>query len=115
MDTPRDLFQNIWTDITITRKVLDRNKVIEISTNIRKDEVEEEQRSLIRNQDEEVAESFTLDNTSFQAGIMRAIQGMLSTPVQVAGERSNEMRFLPPSAVKEVVVTVNNLRNVILA
>lgn len=115
MESNRDVFDNIWTDVTIKRVVVDRGKVIEVATNIRQQEVEAEQRALIKQSDEEVAESFTLDNSSFQAGVMRAVRGMFDTPVQVAAQNSNELRFLPPSAIKEVTVTINNLGSVIVA
>ena len=115
----RDLFDNIWTDVTLTKVILDRNKIVTQEILIRKDEVEKEQRDEILRMSTEdavdLAAAYELPNSSFQAAIMRSIKSMLEMPVSMPGERSNEIRLLPPSSIKEVVLTVNNLGQVILA
>lgn len=120
MPQTRDLFDNIWTDVTLTKIILDRNKIVTQEINIRKDEVEKEQKDAIRHTapDEEadrLIADYSLDNHVFQAAVMRSIKTMFEMPVTMDGEHSNEIRLLPPSAIKEVVLTVNNLGQVILA
>lgn len=116
----RDLFDNIWTDVTLTKVILDRNKVITQEVNVRKEEVEEEQRQEIRKaapdgENDPLAADYSMPNSLFQAAIMRSVRAMFEMPVSVEGQHSNELRFLPPTSVKEVVVTVNNLGQVIVA
>jgi hypothetical protein len=120
MTSERDLFDNIWTDVTITKLILDRGKVITQEVNVKKDDIEEEHREDIRSsapdgENDEVAADFSMPNTMFQAAIMRSVKAMFEMPVSVEGQHNNEIRFLPPTAIKEVVVTVNNLGQVIIA
>ena len=115
----RDLFDNIWTDVTLTKVILDRNKIVTQEILIRKDDIEQEQRDEILRMDDEdavdLAAAYELPNSAFQAAIMRSIKSMFEMPVSMDGEATNEIRLLPPSAIKEIVLTVNNLGQVIIA
>lgn len=55
----------------------------------------------------EDAEAHTVTPEDFQRRILGNIEHMLNTPLKVPGKKDNAFRILPPSAIVEVVVTVN--------
>ncbi len=113
----RALFDNIWTDVVLTKTILDRGKLVTQEVLISKDEVEREHtEALIENwEGEGEPERVDLPNSTFQSAVMRAARAMTEIPVVLPGEYTNELRLLPPTAVKEVRITVSNLGQVIVA
>lgn len=111
----RDLMDNIWTDVTIEMVFLDRGKVMSRELRFSKEEMEAEQTAAAKEDGREVPENYSMPNQMFQSIVMRAASSMFQTPIVAEGTASNEMRLLAPSCVKEVVVRVHNLGQVILA
>jgi len=111
------LLEQEWTDITIVSSYVDRGNLIQKEVRVLKTEAEEDitERMQARAGDEETLPPYVMDNEEFQSQIFRAVQTMLATPIQGKAAATNEMRLIPPSAYREVVIKVNNLGKVITA
>lgn len=116
MTTTRDITDNIWTDVTLVLIYVDKGNVISKEINIQKEEIEEEQREMIRERyGDEQADKYEMSNGEFQANIIRAAHSMVHAPIHGKSNATNEMRVLSPFAAKEVTIRVNNLAKIIEA
>ena len=110
-----DIQERDWLDVTIVSTYVDRGNVIQSEVRLLKDEAEAEMREIIRERVPEDADAYHMSNDEFQSRIYRAIQAKLATPLEAKSGVTNEVRLLPPSAYREVIIRVNNLGKVLEA
>jgi Tfp pilus assembly PilM family ATPase len=111
----RDLMDNIWTEVSLDIVFVDKGKLMTRSTRFSKADMEKEYIDMAKEEGDQVLKEYTMPNERFQSFVMRAASSMFNSPIVVDVENSNQMRLLAPSCVKEVVVTVHNLGQVIVA
>ena len=110
------VFDQEWTDITIVSMYADRGNVIQREHRVLRADVEKEIAGMMLAQGNELPEGqYKMSNDEFQRHVLRGISTMLSTPIAAEPKVTNEARFLPGSAIREVIIRVNNLGKVLTA
>ena len=111
------LLDQPWTDVTIVSSYVDRGNLIQKEVRVLKSEAEDDitERMRARAEADEDVKPYVMTNDEFQSQIFRAIQTMLATPIQGKTPTTNEVRLIPPTAYREVVIRVNNLGKVLTA
>ena len=111
-----DIMEREWLDVSIISTYVDRGNVIQQEVQVLRSEAEAEMiRYMQHNAPDEDFSDYKMPNHEFQGRVMRAIQTKLGTPIQAKSNTTNEMRLLPPTAYREVIVRVNNLGKILEA
>ena len=101
MSTP---LEQPWEDVTIELLYFDGLKKESRTIHLLRADVEGQEREHY-----EEGPDYVLSPEEFQRRILTNVEGMVVSPLRVLGEKPHQFKILPPSAVLEVRVSVNNV------
>lgn len=116
MSEQTKLLDQPWEDVTITFRYQDGRKIPERAITLNRAEVEAEERKNLADQgaDPAIVEAHELTPDEFQLRILGNAERMATSSIRVPGDAPHTFRILPPWAVREVEISVNNLASKIV-
>jgi hypothetical protein len=117
-DTPQsNILAQPWEQVTLTVFFQDGLTIDSVDQVVRREDLQEsvregllaQARETERPDLQEKAETYEMSQDEFRTHVLRVVDKALKTSVQVDAGHAHELRFLPPWAVREVVVSIDNL------